>query len=875
MKDFLIKHMKRNKLILLATSFFLVTGIVVMSQFSGAGSVVNNQIQMFSEEEEEDEHAQEIRGAMESIYSMRLNEATGTLEPEWVEQAIAQADKLRVSSRAAKPITWENMGPDNVGGRSRAFLMHRDSANLMFVGCVSGGLFRSNTTGQSWYPVNDMESNLNVNCIAQTPDGTIYYGTGEGGFTNLDGTRNGSPAFLGRGVYKSTDNRGLDFNNLSNTAAWYACNAMVAHPTENWLWVATESGLYRTANGGTNFTLVRSGTYKDMAIDKDGIVWASTSNGTILKGNSDGTTMTTMNNGIAPLGRTSIAISPQDPQYVYVMGSNSSGLTGIWRTTNGGTDWEKIVAYSTITNILGGQGYYDNVIGVDPLNKNKIFMGGVVLATWDIDKGFREIASTFDAPWSNSYVHADKHIIQFNMRTSPPTMIVGTDGGLYFSQNQSTWTPRNRGYTSLQCYNIAANYLGHMVGGSQDNGNYLINFTGNSFDGKPSKTGIHIGPQADGFDTEFSRFKPEIIFVSMQNGPVYRTANSGQSTSTFWDDRQDGSVPTDFNTTFTLWEKSATESKLFLAKNSDVWVAINPTDFSNPVDWFLVAQSLGNDRIIEMDHTPDGDHLFICKSQRVYRVDSILSATWDPSSAVRAIPAPIKTVNITPAAAAGRVVTSVNVDQSNPNHVVVTLGGYGNSAYVYESNNALAVTPTWSNITGNLPSMPVYDAVIDTDDPDRIILATDLGIWLTENGGTNWEEANTGMARLPVFEIRGYEFNPWEGMVMYIGTHGRGYFKSGSLLTSTKKLEKDATSIKVYPNPARENIQIAFTAKANGKAVVEIYSIKGELVKTVNHNSVAGNNTVALDVSAYKAGYYFARVIQGSSASTSKFAVSK
>ncbi|MBS3914661.1 MAG: T9SS type A sorting domain-containing protein [Bacteroidetes bacterium] len=867
--------MKRNKLIILATAISLVAGIGTLSRFSTKESEGEWMASM-----EEESEGRSIQGAIESFYSMRLNEATGTLEPEWIKEAIAQADKIKVTSRAAKPIVWKNMGPDNIGGRIRAFLMHRDSANLMFAGGVSGGLFRSNTGGLSWRPVNDLQQNLNVNCIAQTPNGIIYYGTGEGFYTNGGGTRNGSPAFDGLGVFKSTDNTGKTFTSITNTKSWTRCNVMLAHPTEDWLWVANEAGLYKTSNGGTSWTLVRGGAILDAAIDKDGIIWCSNNIGTIYKGNVDGTTFTSVNNGITPGGRTSIAISPQDPQYIYLLGSSGGSMSGVWRTTNGGAqnlgdiNWDLIVAKSSVTDIFGSntQGWYDNVIGVDPLDKDKIYLGGVGLAVWDQDKGYREITSQFDMPWNSGYVHADKHVIQFNMRTSPPTMIVGTDGGLFFSQDRATWSPMNRGFTTLQLYNVAANYLGHVMGGSQDNGTQLINFSGNSFNGEPSKSSAEVYG-GDGFDVEFSSFNPAVMFVSTYYGNVARSANGGQSSSTFWDLRQDGKVPSDFNTTFTLWEQSEKVSKLFLAKNTDVWVALNPTDFSTPVAWYLLTASLGGDRIIEMDHTPDGDHLFVAKHQRVYRIDSIQSAKYDPNSGARVVPSKIKLVNITPAGANGRTVTSVNVDQSNPNHVVVTLGGYGNSSYVYETENALDAVPTWKNITGNLPSMPVYDAVVDVDDANRIVLATDLGIWLTENGGTSWEEANTGMARVPVYEIRGYEYHPWEGMDLYIGTHGRGFFRSTGLLTSTKKIARDATSLKVYPNPAKENIQVSFDAKTNGKVAMEIFDIHGKKMGASQHESVKGNNVYTINISDLASGYYFAKLTQSGTSGTVKFLV--
>lgn len=212
--------------------------------------------------------AEEIEGAIRSIYSMRLNEQTGTLDPQWIQNAINQADALQVKSRLNKSIVWENMGPDNVGGRTRAMLVHKDSANIWFVGAVSGGVFRSTTFGKSWTPVNDQQENLNVTCMAQTTDGTIYYGTGEGGFTNLSGTRNGSPAFIGGGVFKSKNAGGSSFGILpvASDFNFEVCNSMVAHPTQNILYIATETGLFSLTNG-TTLKKISNGSTKEVKID--------------------------------------------------------------------------------------------------------------------------------------------------------------------------------------------------------------------------------------------------------------------------------------------------------------------------------------------------------------------------------------------------------------------------------------------------------------------------------------------------------------------------------------------------------------------------------------------------------------------------------
>lgn len=865
--------MKIKSIYTLAASATLVAG---MSLFVAMLPVGMPSAFQGTEEQNDD---QSIEGAIRSVYSMRLNEATGTIEPQWVESAISQADAMRLNRRAGKPLKWEGMGPDNVGGRLRAFLIHKDSGNVWFAGGVSGGLFRSFTKGQSWNPINDKQENLNVTCIAQSVSGTIFYGTGEGGFVNLSGTRNGSPAFLGGGLYKSTDSRGVVFTKMTNTtaASFMQCNSMVAHPTEDKIYLSTEDGIYEFTNNGAAQKKISVGSIKELKMDKNGILWASTNSGSVLKMDAAGA-MKVINATANTGGRTSIAISPEDPNFIYLMGAAGNGsFGGLHRTTDGGATWTRLMSYSTVTDIFGSnrQGWYDNVVSVDPKNKDRVYMGGVDLATWDVVNGYRETASTYGAPWNTGYVHADKHMIAWDMSTTPPTIIVGSDGGLHRSTDGRIWTRISRGLNTLQLYNVAANELGHMTGGAQDNGTQLLNFSGNSFGGQPSKTAIEIYG-GDGFDVEFSRFSPKTVFVSTYYGTVARSANSGQSSSTFFDDRQPGTAQSDFNTTFTLWESGPKTSRLFLAKNSEVWMANNPTDFAETVSWYLVAKNLGTDRIIEMDYTPDGNHLFLCKSGRVIRLDSINAATFTLAAnpTVLTVPAPIVQKNVTPSGLSGRTVTSVNVDQMNGNHVIITLGGYGNTSYVYETFNGLSDVPNWKNITGNLPSMPVYDAVVDVDDNKRIILGTDFGVWYTEDGGNTWLEGNDGMARVPVFEVRGYEWRPWEGMTVYLGTHGRGFFRSRTLLTSTKSL-RDNTSLKVvvYPNPTSDRATVSVQSKVKEAAVLRVVNLQGKVVMEKAVEISVGDNSYEIGLGSLPKGYYFATIKGNANQGTVKVCV--
>jgi len=170
--------------------------------------------------------------------------------------------KKTVQTRAAiNGITWEERGPDNVGGRTRAIVVDVSDAtgNTVLAGSVGGGIWRTTdalAAQPNWTPVDDFMDNLAVGCMAQdTFDTDVFYaGTGEGWF-NADAIR-------GLGIWKSTDG-GLTFNQLASTNNFdfYYCQKIVV-PAQNVLLVATRNGgVQRSADGGVTFNKVLSFLY--------------------------------------------------------------------------------------------------------------------------------------------------------------------------------------------------------------------------------------------------------------------------------------------------------------------------------------------------------------------------------------------------------------------------------------------------------------------------------------------------------------------------------------------------------------------------------------------------------------------------------------
>ena len=237
--------------------------------------------------------------------------------------------------------------------------------------------------------------------------------------------------------------------------------------------------------------------------------------------------------------------------------------------------------------------------------------------------------------------------------------------------------------------------------------------------------------------------------------------------------------------------------------------------------------------------------------------------------------------------------TGLAIDPNDNDHVVITIGGYGGNGKVRESFNATSANPTFANIwnpptwDGNsLAGMPCYDAMIDMTDPNIIIVGAEFGLFGTDDGGDTWSILNNGdMSPAPVFDViqqwRGNTrfSNPTNTGVVYVGSHGRGIFQSGDIV-SVNELDfdefDDLKLFTVYPNPANSVVQADINLKQGGNLNVEVYSITGKMVYSkVMNNLGPGMNTLCIPVSDLSIGNYIVSIQGNGFSETAKFVISR
>lgn len=430
-------------------------------------------------------------GAFEVRKRMLADIETGEINAAGLrelEQAVVKkAAKDAAASQKATEHFWNEMGPDNIGGRIRAICAVTELT--LFTGGVSGGLWKSTDAANSWVQVKSFPVPM-VASIAYAGNGDLYVGTGSQ-FDNGGGE--GASGFLGRGIWRSTDLgetwqvvEGTDPGTLGS-GDFTATDALVADPNNpDRVYFAGDAGFGYIENGvlvenaGDGLPSTPVG---DIAVATDGsYMLVAMSNGRVYRssGSDFGTFSSVSGSGgsLLPqsgLSRARIDISPDDPNHAYALYANSQRLFGgLYHSSDGGFSWEEIWpdGLDELTPLPRAQGVYDLALGVVKGNPELAYVGGIEVWRSGPSQQAEQAAFAFDFPGTNFDVHADIHEIIF---TPAGVMYIATDGGLYKSLDAGqTYIECNRDLSITQFYGIDHSARSAVLGGTQDNGSLFI-----------------------------------------------------------------------------------------------------------------------------------------------------------------------------------------------------------------------------------------------------------------------------------------------------------------------------------------------------------------------------------------------------------------
>jgi len=642
------------------------------------------------------------------------------------------------------PISLPNngSGQPNGMGRINCIAFHPYDGNSMYAGAASGGFWISTDNGTTWSKSISGLTRLGVSSIVVHPtnQNIIYIGTGD---------RDGGDA-PGYGVWRSND----------GGATWAAYNSgmgnrtvyeILMDPTNSNRLIASTNGsrIYRSLDGGATWTYSGCLTNaKDIAF-KPGDPNTIYAAGTQFSYSTDGGISFTLNPTIPSESRYAIGVTAANPDYVYLIGGDGGGLTGVHRSTNSGVVFTtqattpNILGYGT-TGGTGSQAWYDLVMVADPLDANTLYIGGINI--WkSTDAG---VNWTIVAHWTGSggapAVHADQHVLEFSPLNG--NLYNGNDGGIYITSDGGTsWTEVSSGLRIAQVYKIgvAQSVEGTVINGYQDNGTAIY------YDGTWS---TEIG--GDGMECIIDPTDENYMYGALYYGDIRRSTDNGVSFS------QIAGPITENGAWVTPYILDPNNANTMYGGYRNVWRSTNVK--AGTPTWAQISTFTGTSTIGTLGMAPsNSDVLYVGRSSSTER----FLKTTNASAGTPAW------TNLTANLPTNSDLKSIAIDYTDENHLFIAINND-----IYESTDGGL---NWTTYSGTLPNISLNTIVIDQNSAiDAMYVGQDVGIYYRDNTMADWQLYSTGLPNVEITELEIYQ-NPSEcKSKLYAATYGQGMWSS-------------------------------------------------------------------------------------------------
>ncbi len=743
---------------------------------------------------------------------------------------------------------WSSIGPtpttggvfSPVTGRITTIAVDPSDStgNTLLIGGAQGGIWRSTDAGVTWKAVGDQNASLAMGSVAFAPSSpaTVYAGTGEQASIGFD-------IYYGAGVLKSTDhgqtwtqtctvagptcpfigpyldslNPSFGFFNFGGARISYVAvnpgNPNLILVGAQFLVEGPQEGVYCSSNGGASWTNILP---DEMATF---VGFASSSVAFVALGNPFGSspgaphgngiyksinattcsaTFTPVTAGLPSqpsLGRMDLGISPNyasdNTAYASIADASTSSTSslGVWVTTNGGTLWTQ---QTSAPDVCSGQCWYDDVIKVDPNNKNFAFFGGSSLTDSSGNPMWVVRTTNGGTSWSTvlpsqpgpGLPHVDTHALAFfKLPGGKVRLYLGNDGGIWRTDDAEastiSWTNLNDSLLTLtQFYpSISINTSSSSLAfaGTQDNGSQ-------NYQGGVGWVDNHLC--GDGASTAVDPLVPSTVYIGCATGYPINASYQNGSPGTF-SPAISGISPNDYSGFIApLATDPSTPNVVYYGTTKvyqsvdagNSWVSVSGGDLAagyNGDVLTTIAVDPGNPSVIYAGSS--SGHIFMGgvssgaggfaqhpNSGSIFPQRAITAFAIDPSDAT----GNTAYVSISGFSFVGNDPLGNSVNDPIGHVFKTTNGGF--SLIDVSCSVAVCSTPAPSD----LPNIPVNDLVLDPDVPGTLYAATDLGVYVGNCTVTpcTWNTLGTGLPRVAVLSIRLHEAS----RTLRAATHGRG-----------------------------------------------------------------------------------------------------
>jgi photosystem II stability/assembly factor-like uncharacterized protein len=777
------------------------------------------------------------------------------------------------------------IGPALMSGRVSDIEGHPNNNKVIYIGTAGGGVWKSQDGGVRFNSIfDDLPQSIGAVAVDPSdPDNTVWVGTGE------VWTRNS--VSIGDGIYRSNDG-GKNWTKFGLDKTERISAIEIDPKDKNTIYVGAlgalwgdseDRGVYKTTDGGKTWAKIlyvnASTGCSDLIMDPNdpNTLYASFwefrrtaysfssggINSSLYKSTDGGKTWVKIHTGFpkGKLGRIAVTVAPSNSKILYaVVEAEKASEKGLYRSDDAGATWKHLNSDFELTV----RPFYFSRIVVDPKDPEtvaKAGLGGSI--SHDGGKTFKNLG----------FMHSDIHDIWFDINDSDK-LFTATDGGLYRSLNGGTTMEIIENLPICQFYHVSVDNQTpyNIYGGLQDNGSW--------FGPSASPGGIEardwesVG-MGDGFRVYPHPTNSKIVYSEMQGAEgVWRYDSEKMQMKVIKPWPVQGDPKLRFN-----WNAAITTSKhapdrlfmgsQFLHRSDDMgnnWTKISPDLTTNDPTKQNQVESGG----LSADNSGAENHCTIFTIAESPLDQNIIWIGTDDG-------------NVQLTRDGGKTWTNLTVNLTGiPKntwcyHIEASGFDKGTAYAVFDGHTrndkatyVMKTTDfgkTWKSIV--TPDIAGFARNLQEDlkNPNLLYLGTELGLYITLDGGANWYKFTNGV---PATAVHYIEMHPKTNDLI-LGTHGRGIIiiddvsplrelnaevlnKSLHFFTPTTVYMDETSSFGgasgetqfVGSNPSTSAKIIYYMSKRHtfGKMTLDIYNDKGERVSAIAPGKQKGINVV-------------------------------
>ncbi len=782
-----------------------------------------------------------------------------------------------------KPLKYRNIGPFR-GGRSVTASGVVGDPLTYYMGITGGGVWKTEDAGQQWTNISDgffKTGSVGAVSVSESHPNIIYVGMGEH-------APRGVMTSYGDGVYKSTDS-GKSWTKIGLDATQHIAR-IVIHPTNpDIVFVAAqgalhgpnkERGIYKSTDGGKNWKQVlfvnESTGCSELSMDMNAPntlyatmweherkPWKVISGGEgsgVYKSTDGGETWFKIENGLPDeMGKMAIVVSRANSEKVYALIESDSekDLGGLFVSNNAGMNWSRI----SDDNRLTQRSWYYTEVFADPNDEHTVYvLSAPALRSIDGGKTWERITGT----------HGDFHDLWINPKDSK-NMVIANDGGAAVSFNQGKSWSTQANMPTAQIYRINADNLFpyNIYGGQQDNTSLKI-ASMNMGRGGITESNWTASAGGESAFLAFDPDNPRYVMGGSYLGTIeIMDMNTGASTNVMpapiqylGREARDMRYLYNWNAPI-IWSQHepgtfyhAAQLVLRTRDNGVTWEEISP-DLTRNIDEkqgngggpytneAVGAENYGT--IAYLVESPHEKGVFWTGSD-----DGLVHITRDNGESWQ---------NVTPKGLEECLVNAIEISPHEPGTAYIATARYkfnDKTPGLYKTTN---YGRSWTNISEGIP-YGAYTRVVreDKDRKDLLYAGTETGIYLSWDGGKQWESLQLNMPVTPINDLMVHHGD------LIVATSGRSFWILDNLNllsqyngASKSKLYKpedlvygswgsplngngsNGTNPFTGVNPASGIVIYYELAKeTSGDIKLEVFDSRNRLINTVSSASIKG-----------------------------------